>query len=389
MTFAFGNPLVEVILSAWLVVTALACLAAYRAQRDRTDPWIPKGGEKTVVIMPVRGAPPHLSETWRGISAQTFQPARIVFAVESEADPAVARLRSLKGGPPFEIVVAGPTTRRAQKIHNLLAALATLKDSDDTVVFADADIQPGKDWLARLLKWHNRDNLDAVSGYRFLLPTDNRWSSTFVALVNCSIAVMPRPPAIALAWGGSMVLSRRTIAAIRLEQRWDRIVSDDLSLTQAIWAHGGTVHSPRDALVLSPASYSWREAIVFGRRQYLLVRIHTPLFWAVAAAGVTVGLAGWVVALPLAATADPFALGAICIAVILDRTGAFFRARVLHKILGIEFAPRTARLDRWGRPIVLLFHAVLVWSAAFGRRVAWAGRIYQVGAGGEVLSIQQ
>jgi glutathione S-transferase len=56
----------------------------------------------------------------------------------------------------------------------------------------------------------------------------------------------------------------------------------------------------RDALVPSPVSYNWKDAISFGRRQYLFIRIHTPWHWALGAAITTLPLAGWAVALPLA-----------------------------------------------------------------------------------------
>ncbi len=51
-------------------------------------------------------------------------------------------LRSLTGGLPVEIVIAGPTEKCAQKVHNLVAALKTLRPDDQVIVFADADIVP-------------------------------------------------------------------------------------------------------------------------------------------------------------------------------------------------------------------------------------------------------
>lgn len=382
--------LLAVALLAWLVVAGLSCFCAYRAQRDRKPFVLPAGGDKAVVIIPVRGVPPHLAEMWRGIGAQSYLPARVVFAVESASDPADAALRALQGGPPLEIVVAGPTTKRSQKLHNMLAALGSLKAGDEIVVFADADIVPGNDWLARLITRHQDDRVvDAISGYRWLLPTDNRWSTAFVAAVNSSIATLPRNLRLNLAWGGSMVISRKAIAALQLEQRWDRAVPDDFSLTVAVRTHGGIVHGPREALVNSPVSYSWREGIAFGRRQYLFTRIYAPRQWTIAAAAATVPVIGWLVALPLAATGDLGALAAIVIAAVLNRARARFRAQIPRKILGLEMPPRSAQLDRWGTPLYVLFHAALIWSTLFGRRITWAGRTYGIDGQGQVLSIDR
>lgn len=381
--------LVAIVLAAWLAVAAISCLGAYAAQRDRKGFFIAGGSENSVLIIPVRGVPARLSEMWRGISAQSYRPSRVIFAVESESDPAYTALRALREGPPVEVVVAGPTTKRAQKLHNMLAALATLKDSDKIVIFADADIVPAEHWIARLTKWQADCPDDPISGYRWLLPTDNRWSTAFVAAVNASVATTTRVHGLNLAWGGSIVISRAAIAAFQLEEHWDRAVLDDLPLARAAWQHGSTVHSPRDALVRSPVSYTWREAVAFGRRQYLFLRIYMPLHWTMAAVIVTVPLAGWLVALPLAAAGSPSALGALALAVAFNQIRAHFRARVPRKVLGVEIPARAARLDRWGTPLYVLFHAVLVWSSLFGRRITWAGRTYRVDRRGQVLSIRQ
>ena len=161
-------------LAAWLIVSAVACFGVYIVQRGR--PAVSVGVvDPTLLIIPVRSVPPYLPELWRGICAQTHQPTRVIFAVESVADPVYERLRKLSGGPPVEVGVAGEASRRGQKIHNLLAALAHLEASDAIVIFADADIAPAADWLARLLRDLDRRDIGMTSGYRWLMPTDERW----------------------------------------------------------------------------------------------------------------------------------------------------------------------------------------------------------------------
>jgi cellulose synthase/poly-beta-1,6-N-acetylglucosamine synthase-like glycosyltransferase len=146
----FGDFLI-VPLAAWLIVSAVACFGVYIAQRER-KPVVVAEVEQTVLIIPVRGIPPHLPELWRGICVQTYQPARVIFAVESTQDPVYAQLKKLNGGPPVEVVIAGEAIHRGQKIQNMLAALARLEPTDAIVIFGDADITPAADWLARLLR---------------------------------------------------------------------------------------------------------------------------------------------------------------------------------------------------------------------------------------------
>jgi ceramide glucosyltransferase len=386
MTAFVVDILVVAVLVAWLLVAAVSCFGVYRAGRDRPLHFVPS--EQAVLIIPVRGVPAHLAQMWRGIGSQSCGSFRVVFAVESTADPAYAALRTLEGGPPMDIVIAGPTTKRAQKAHNTLAALGTLKDSDTAVVFADADIVPHHDWHAQLMKWLNGNKCDVVSGYRWMVPIDNRWATAFVCVINSSVATAARVPPFATAWGGSMAMHRNAIVELELEKCWDRAVTDDLTLTCRIWEHGGRVHCPRDALVPSPVSYNWKDAIAFGRRQYLLIRIHTPWHWALIAAITTLPLAGWAVALPLAIKGSVAGITVIVAANVLDQIRAHFRRRVPQKLWNMQIPNRVARLDQWGTPIWLLVNAVVIWSTLFGRRITWADRSYIVDGHGQVVRIE-
>jgi ceramide glucosyltransferase len=366
-------------LVAWLLVAALSCFGVYITQRAR--PPVDDGqAEPIVLIIPMRGIPPHLRELWQGICAQTRGPLRVIFALESADDPAGAALRALTGGPPVEIVIAGVTTERGQKIHNMLAALDRLKPSDAIVVFADADIAPAPDWLARLLRELETKRLGMTSGYRWMMAADERWSTAFACVINSSIASVPRDSKWANAWGGSMALRRHTIEALALPTLWEHAVSDDLTISRAVRAIGGKVRSPRDTLVPALASYSWRDAVVFGRRQYLFTRTHAPRLWLVAAAATTIPLVGWATALPLALTGNKLAIGTIAIAYALDYMRARKRERIPRKLWGVESHPRVKWLDRWATPAWLALHAAVIWSTLFGRTIHWAGRAYRIDA---------
>jgi len=369
--------LVIIPLAAWLIVAALSCYGVYRTQRIR-----PPAGvgaiEPTVLIVPVRGIPAHLDELWQGICAQTYPLRRVIFAVESADDPAHAALQALAGGPPVEVVIAGVAAERGQKVHNTLAALARLAPHDAIVLFADADIAPASDWITRLVLELDPKRPDMTTGYRWMVPTDARWSTAFVCVINSSIASAPRDSKWANAWGGSMALRRHTLAALDLPTLWDRAVSDDLTISRAVRALGGKVRSPRDALVPAPVSYGWADAISFGRRQYLFTRTHAPRLWMLAAAATTIPLLGWATALPLALSGHRLAIGAIVTAFALDYTRARLRERIPRKLWGRESSARIKRLDRWATPAWLAVHAGVIWSTLVGRTVTWGGRTYRI-----------
>jgi cellulose synthase/poly-beta-1,6-N-acetylglucosamine synthase-like glycosyltransferase len=383
MAVIFGS-FILFLFAGWLLIAAVACVCAFNCQLD------PRPVETgyypaTVVIIPVKGVPAHLDALWRSICAQIYHPFRIVFAVESTEDAAYEALQSLANGPPTEIVVAGATTRRGQKVHNLLAALQTLRPTDTAIVFADADIVPASDWLMRLIRPLCDPRNSVVSGYRWLAPTDERWSTAFVCAANASIATLARIPQLNFVWGGSVALRRETLNALDLKACWDRAICDDLILTRVTRSRG-YIYGPREILVPTPASYSWREAIAFWRRQYLFVRVHS-LQWLLAAGATTLPLIGWAIALPLAATGNGLAIVTLLLVNLLDHLRARLRRRVPLKLWGTEMPSRMAWLDRWGTPAVLAFHAIVIWSTLFGGRVTWAGRTYWIDAQGCVIKI--
>jgi hypothetical protein len=130
--------------------------------------------------------------------------------------------------------------------------------------------------------------------------------------------------------------------------------------------------------VPTPVAYSWPDAIAFGRRQYLFLRMHAPRTWMLAALFTTTPLLGWAVALPLAFGGDPIAIAVIVGANVFDQLRASARQRIPRKLFGSEIAARVAFLDRWATPAWLAIHAMVVWSTLFGRTVTWAGRSYRL-----------
>jgi Glycosyl transferase family 21 len=380
------SSVVVVVYAAWLVIALVACFCVFYTQLDPT-PVLSEYRPSVVVIIPVRGVPSHLPELWQAICAQIYRPFRLVFAVESLTDAAYAALGALTDGPETEIVVAGATIQRGQKVHNQLAALQVLRPADAVVVFADADIVPAADWLARLIRGLEDPNNAAVAGYRWMFPTDQRWSTAFTCAANASIATLVRLRSFNVAWGGSTALRRETLEALDLTKCWDRAVLDDLPLTRAVRARGGAVYGPRDVLVPTPASYSWKEAFAFGRRQYLYARMYAPGHWVFAACMTTLPLIGWAVAVPLAVGGDKLAIAALLSVNFIDHLRARLRRRVPAKLWGGEVTGRMAWLDRWGTPAYLGLHAVFVWSALFGRTIAWSGRIYRLDARARVVKV--
>jgi cellulose synthase/poly-beta-1,6-N-acetylglucosamine synthase-like glycosyltransferase len=376
-------------IAAWLAEAALATIAVWHYWRGVRGSVPPGFAAPTVVIVPVRGDQ-GLSRLLPALHAQRFRDWRLIFSLETDSDPAYPLLARFAAEtaerPETELVVAGVATASGQKIHNQLAALARLRPRDEVVVFADADIVPRPDWLARLVDPLGRDDVQIVSGWRWLVPDDDRLATAFVAAAHASMSLAPRTRRWALAWGGSTALRRRYLEEIDLPARWRGAVSDDLRLTQVAWAHGGTVLGPSALLLRSPIGYGWRDGAAFIRRQYLFIRIHAPRYWALAAVAVTIPLLGWAAAIATILGGQRWLLLAFALAISLHRFRAEIRGRVARLLWDEPNRRRQRWLDRWAVPAWLLFHAALLWSTAFGRTIRWAGRRYRLDADGNLKS---
>ena len=186
-------------------------VAAYR--RGLPRPEIPGSEPNVAVILPVRGER-NLDRFLPLLRAQQYGRYRIIASVESADDPAFRLLRAAETEPgaPLETTVAGLAANAGQKVWNLLAALERLRPEDDIVAFIDADTLPTPQWLPRLVAVIVNSGRPVATGYRWMTPADDRWSSCCLAAANASIASLPRGVLpMTIVWGGSVAMKRETL----------------------------------------------------------------------------------------------------------------------------------------------------------------------------------
>jgi len=315
---------------------------------------------------------------------QAYPDYRIIAAVESEEDRAFAMLteESKRPGAPLRTVVAGQSGRTGQKVWNLLAALDAIEPSDDIVAFVDADTLPTPEWLARLVAALVNTGRDAVTGYRWIIPADDRVSSAVVAAANASVVTVPRLPSIINhCWGGTMAVRRETLERINIRRYWAGAISDDAQMTRAFKEAEYEVYSPRQNLLLSPVAMSWSEALSFGRRQYRIMLLHSPDMWALAAVGTIFPIAAAIAALSMTLQGSALAIVLIGVSLVLGEIRYNCRRRIVIALWGEATAaglPMYWRVERWLRPIWWSFHALCVFSALGSRHIHWAGIDYWV-----------
>jgi hypothetical protein len=383
------------ILALWMAQAAAAALgcALYLRLLRRPQPR-PGDAPPVLVAVPVRGGEAGLDRFLAALAAQDYPAWRVVFAVEDRGDPAFSVLERFAAAHPARtvaVVVASATVERAQKVHNLLAALPSLRPDDAALVTLDADTLPPPDMLTELLRPVLTGQGDLSSGYRWTLPASARAGALALSLAEMGVATLPRRASLNLCWGGATAIGRRALERLDLPRLWDRAVSDDLSVSREAHRAGLVIYAPLTARPPSPAEAGIAGAVRFGARQHRLLRLHSPGRWLLAGLLLALPVAGGAVAVALVAVAGSrVALACLAAAWLLGRVRAALRAAIAQRVLppgAAAEAVRALRRGWWCQPLAHALHAAAWMRSAGGRHLSWAGRRYRLTARGDVRAV--
>jgi cellulose synthase/poly-beta-1,6-N-acetylglucosamine synthase-like glycosyltransferase len=373
------------ILLAWLFTDVLATYSVLHNRRAFAPTPLADREPNAAIVVAIKGAGDFTPLFLHALTVQHYRNFRVIFALQSSADdafPLVTQLqRQLAGAREVTIVIAGPTSHRAQKVHNLLAALDTLRPDDQIVVFADADIAPGATWLSQLIRPVASGETAASCGYRWQLPVGRNLSALIVAAADMSIATAARSRLWNLCWAGSVALDCTTLKRLDLPGLWDRVASDDLTLTTALRSHGLRIYAPPQLLIPSPVAQSWDSMLRFIRRQYLMVRVYAPRHWLLVAWILIVPAMGATVAASALLMHRQWRVLAFVVASIgLLQLRLALRRSIAGFVLSgadLAVADTTVKFARWAWPLIHLVHLAAFASSAVGQRFSWAGIRYR------------
>ena len=337
------------------------------------------------VLVAIKGTTANTAAFLERLCRQDYGAYRIILAVESAADPAMALIRAAQrthaARPDMAVVIAGLATQRAQKVHNLLAALGALRPEDQVVVFADADALMPSTWLTDLVRPIATGGASASTGYRWPLPADRRLATLTGAAADLSITTSARSRRWNVCWGGSCAVGREALDRLQLPAVWDRAASDDVTLTGALRAGHYVINAPLRVLVPSPVAHSWRGLFSFARRQYLMVRTYAPRHWLFAGWCLFVPAAGACIALAGAVYGRVPELTLLLVILALLQVRTHIRGRIAAALLPDEAqaaALATLRFARVAWPFVHAVNLLAYLSSCLGNEFAWAGIRYRL-----------
>lgn len=367
-----------------------SCMRARRQHR-------PTG--RVALFAPCKGLDIDLASNLRALLVQDYDDYEVTFIVESADDPAYAAIRQVIAehpSVPTHVVIAGRATDSGQKVHNLRVATQHLSPRIKYLAFVDSDACPRPEWLRTLVARLDQPGIGAVTGYRWFTPENATLANALVYSMNCDLITLLTHSSHYLIWGGSWAIRRDVFDAVALHDAWQGTVSDDLVASRVMRKHRLEVRFEPVGVIASPLDVSFRSAMSFVRRQYLLTRLYTFHWWlfGLLAAACTnaiwlgnLGMLAWSLWSGALSPWIPLSVSAALYLVTVYR--GWMRQNLLKTYFpDWQQAGRHVRLmDIFANPLVELAHWTGIAIAAVGRHIHWRGIRYCVLPGGQVREI--
>jgi ceramide glucosyltransferase len=273
------------VLAFW-ILTALAlamALASLRGDRRRAE-YVrrelvreapPESLRPATVIVPVKGRDEGLRENLASLAALDYPDYELIVVARSAGDlpEGVAPARA-------RIVLAGdPPAGAAEKIGNLLAAVAAARPESEIFAFADSDGRVAPRWLRALAAPLAGERAGASTGYRWYLPQPPDFASLLRSVWNSVIGGSFGPGGNRFAWGGAMAVRRDVFERARVADYWSGAISDDYRLSQAVRAAGLEIVYAPGALVVSNDHVRPGGLLRWIARQMIITRVYEPRLW--------------------------------------------------------------------------------------------------------------
>ena len=339
------------------------------------------------LVLALRGDQPGLAALFAALAAQEFHARRLILAVESAHDPALAQACALAPMLPFplEYVIAGEAEVTAQKCANLAAAMALIDARDDAVVVFDGDIRPQDYWLGCLVGPVLDGRYDIVTGYRWLQPGGAGWMAQAIAWLDHAVALLPRLKGLGLLWGGSTAYSAAALRRLDLPGLYARQLVDDLSAGVRARALGLRILTRRALLVPLPSA---GRGFGFYRRQFQYGWHYQPAAPAFALGITTLHALGILLLLAASFSGHVFAQPCLGMILLLRLAALRCQMRVAEEIA----APMTTT-EKWRQammallpPVPVLILLAIILSSVAARRMRWRDIAYDI-EGPEKLSV--
>ena len=361
---------------------------AKRWRRDLEGSYRPS----VALLVPCCGDEEGLEENLRALARQDYPAFKLIFIVEDASDPAVPIIERVLGSEKSdgELVVAGPTEQRGQKVHNLVAGLGRA-EAFEVYAFADSDGRPDGGWLAHLVSPLQEPTVGVASSYRFYLPEPGCLASVLRSAWNAGVLTLLGEHDRNFAWGGSMAIRKRIFDEAKVEEAWRGALSDDYALTHAVRRAGYKVKFVPRSIVASRGRVRLRELARWCARQMAITRVYWPNLWRIGG-GSQVVFVAFLIGGSMAAASGNVAVSILLGAVLLlSWVSGGIRARAVQLFLP-DWSRELRRYD-WAyvllAPVASFLTVYGFLRSALSRRIEWRGKFYEMRSPSETLLLGQ
>jgi len=345
------------------------------------------------VILPCKGMPKDLATNVKAFLDLDYPDYEIIFALESQQDPAFSIISELiRSHPKTSIVIAGLATQCAQKNYNLLAAIGAARDPE-VYVFADADISPDKLWLKEIVLPLSDPDVTVTTGFRWLTAVRAKTSEYVHTYINIFLYVLLTFVNFiggTFLWGGSMAIRKKDFEELKVANRWSNAVVDDNSLSQVIMKHSRrSVVVPACITSSDDLLPSVRQGIAWFSRQIMFLKSYEKAIW-------------FFVVLPIVLCALLLVLWLpVALVMSAGSPAAFFRVGggaslifLAGELLTVSLYPLLGSVPRFHKflilqPFMRTTHIISSLRTIFTNKIIWSGVKYHLTFSGKVSRVER
>ena len=247
-------------------------------RRDR----VPQLAGRIGLIVPCKSIDFSLKENLECLLDQNYWDYEVYFIVESIDDPAcrvIRKLLSSESRVRAHLIVAGEAVDSGQKIHNLMSGYHALTPEIKTMVFADSDVAPDRDWLSRLVAPLDAVGVHAVTSYRWFMPQRSSLGNFLLFSINAAAMGLICSRRQSVIWGGSWAISRETFRRSEIPKMWKANLSDDLVATSRLDQLRLNIYFEPRCVVPSSLDYRFSAMWEFLCRQCFMGRWYMNKRW--------------------------------------------------------------------------------------------------------------
>ncbi len=195
------------------------------------EPHFPANPPLVAMFVPVAGKRPEMASALRSLLRQDYTNVLPVMITETADDPAVEIITSLqKEFPAVRHVIAGQSSGRGQKNHNILQGIAAFGSEADIYLFCDSTHEARPDFIRQII-WPVASGETAIAtGYHNVRARD---AGTVSLAYLISVLIMRFLQAVSTftqPWGGALAIRREIFERYNISGLWSDNVVDDCSL---------------------------------------------------------------------------------------------------------------------------------------------------------------